>query len=416
MYQGRTNFRWVVIALLFIITFINYIDRASIAYAIDGIKSEFHLDQYKIGLILGAFGIGYTFTTFLGGLAADHIGAKRTLALASLFWGVASAMTGVATGFMMVFLARILLGLSEGPNFPALTRAVSDWLPEKERNRALSFALISVPVALAISGPIVAELISLFSWRGTYFILTFLAFIWLPVWWFLFQDNPANSKHVNKNELIYIQKENIIKSKISSQQNPWRILLLNKTLLVNNWAFFVFSFYLFFFMTWLPTYLSMKYHFDLKQIGFYSLFPWLLAAVMMWVVGSISDKIFKKTQNLRLSRSYPIFLSQLISALCVIPVAFIGNLYIALLFLSLAVGFAMSANAAYYAVNVDLAKERAGTALGIMDAVFAIAGFISPSLTGVIVTWTGNFAAVFFLLAVLALSSVLLTMIFHNRS
>ncbi len=150
--MDRTNFRWIVVTLLFFITIINYIDRASISYAIDSIAHEYHLSHNQIGLILGAFGIGYTFTTFLGGIAADRYGARHTLMWSTLFWGVSTALIGLANGFLVIFLARIILGCAEGPNFPGMTRAVSDWLPETERNRALSFALISVPISLAL-GP-----------------------------------------------------------------------------------------------------------------------------------------------------------------------------------------------------------------------------------------------------------------------
>ena len=75
----------------------------------------------------------------------------------------------------------------------------------------------------------------------------------------------------------------------------------------------------------------------------------------------------------------------------------------------------MSANAAFYAVNIDIAKDRAGTALGVMEALFAIAGMVAPIVTGFIITATGHYNAAFVLLSVLALSSAILIALFHNR-
>jgi ACS family hexuronate transporter-like MFS transporter len=415
MELNRTNFRWVIVTLLFLITFINYVDRASISYAIDNIAIEFHLSDWQIGLVLGAFGVGYVFTTLLGGIAADKFGAKKTLIVSIFFWGIGSFCTGIATGFIMVFLSRIILGLAEGPSFPAMTRAISDWLSEKERNRSLAFALISVPLALALGGPIMSHLILTLSWRGAYYFLTGLALIWIPIWWWLFEDKPEDSSHVNQAELAYLKEEDISKPKNTSQQLTWSFLFFNRTLLVNNWSFFVFGYYLFFFMTWLPRYLNQTYHLNLTQIGFYSIAPWLFAALMMWVVGVLSDYIFRKTKSLRLSRSYPILVTQFLSAVCIVPILLTNDIFYAMLFISLAVGFAMSANASYYAVNIDIAKERAGSALGIMDAVFAIAGFLAPTLTGALISLTGHFEATFFLLVALALSSTLTTFLFHNR-
>jgi sugar phosphate permease len=416
MNRKRSHFRWVIVALLFIITLINYIDRASIAYAIDDITKEFLLTEGQIGLVLGAFGVGYVFTTLTGGMAADKYGAKITFIVAIFFWGLGSLFTGLATGFAMVFVARIVLGLAEGPCFPALSRAISDWLSETERNRALSLALIAVPVSLAISGPIVSQLILKLTWRGTYYFLTLLALMWIPIWWWLFHNKPDDSPYVNIGELEYLREQSLNKTSLKSDKITWHYLLTNKTLLANNWAFFVFGYYLFFFMTWLPSYLNHSYHLNLKQIGMYSIAPWLLAAFMMWVVGILSDYIFIKTGSFRLSRSYPIFISQLLSAVCIIPIVLTDNIVYAMIFISLAIGFAMSANASYYAVNIDLAKERAGTALGIMDAVFAIAGFLAPTITGYSISLTGHFEAAFYLMAGLALSSSLITLLVHNRA
>ena len=150
----RSNYRWIVVGLLFLITITNYIDRASISFAIDKMEHLFHLNDEQMGLILGAFGIGYVITTLLGGIAVDRYGARIILLLGTLLWAISIGLTGLATGFMMVYVARILLGFAEGPNFPAMTRAIGDWLPVHERARSLSVSLIAVPLAIAIGSPI----------------------------------------------------------------------------------------------------------------------------------------------------------------------------------------------------------------------------------------------------------------------
>lgn len=165
----RSNYRWFINFLLFSITMINYIDRASIAYAIDLIAKDFQLNTKQMGLVLGAFGVGYAVTTILGGLAADYYGAKKTFGLSILLWAIAALFIAGSTGFMVLLGARVLLGLAEGPNFPALTRAISDWLSIKERTRALSFALLSVPASLALCGPVMSQLIVALGWRGGLF-------------------------------------------------------------------------------------------------------------------------------------------------------------------------------------------------------------------------------------------------------
>ena len=417
-----TRFRWAVIGLLFFITVINYIDRSAIAYAMDDLAHAFGLNARSEGLILGAFGIGYLATTFLGGIWTDRYGAHRTLLLAALLWSFAIGATALATGFAVLFAARVVLGIAEGPNFPVMNRVVADWLSPNERAIALSNALVAVPLALAIGAPIVTFLILHAGWRGMFAILTVLGLLWVPLWWFAFRDFPEHSPRVNEAELKHIRGDGqrhaddarAVHASRRQLKGLWRFLFTNPTLLANNWAFFVFGYALFFFMTWMPAYLSRMYGMNLKQVGLFSILPWLLAAVLLLVTGRISDAVLKRTGRLRLARSHPIWISQLLAASSIVPVVLSHSRTVALVFLSLAVGLGMAANAAFYAVNVDVAPERSGTALGVMDAFFAIAGFAAPAITGWLVHATGNFNDAFWLMAALSLSSVLVVLVFHH--
>jgi ACS family hexuronate transporter-like MFS transporter len=133
----RSRYRWFIIFLLFAITAINYIDRSAIAYAIPAMQRELGLSPADIGIILGAFGIGYAITTLIGGFAVDRHGARLVLTVAVILWSLSIGATALASGFIVLCASRVLLGVSEGPNFPALTGAVSHWLSPHERATAL---------------------------------------------------------------------------------------------------------------------------------------------------------------------------------------------------------------------------------------------------------------------------------------
>ena len=120
--MSRTRFRWFVVFLLFAITIVNYIDRAAIAYAIPMIQRDLGLSPAATGAVLGAFGLGYAMTTLLGGFAVDRYGARAVLTIAAILWSLSIGMTGLATSVAILYIARVLLGISEGPNFPALDR------------------------------------------------------------------------------------------------------------------------------------------------------------------------------------------------------------------------------------------------------------------------------------------------------
>ena len=144
------------------------------------------------------------------------------------------------------------------------------------------------------------------------------------------------------------------------------------------------------------------------------LLPWLAAAVTLWLFGRWSDHLLATTGRLRIARSWLIAGTQLVAAIAIVPVAVTDNLTVAIAGITVAVAASMGANAAYYAVNVDIVPERAATALGIMDFAFAIAGFLAPAITGWVLNIRGSFTDGFLLMAVLALSSVLVVLAFHH--
>ncbi|MBP2150536.1 MFS transporter [Xanthobacter flavus] len=415
--MAATRFHRVVIFLLFAITVVNYIDRAAISYAIPEIEQQLGLSKAAAGTILGAFGLGYAVTTLVGGFAVDRYGARIVLTVAAVLWSLSIGLTGLASGFLTLYLARTLLGMAEGPNFSAVTGAVERWLPPARQASALSYALVAVPVALACGGPIVTQLLAALGWRGTFAVLFVVSLVWVPLWFFLFRDDPAQSRHVNAQELAFIregQKAEVAPVRRWPRMSEVRVLLTNRTLLVNYWAFFVFGYFLFFFMAWLPSYLQQSYGLNLPAVGVFTVLPWLCAAGALWALGRWSDHLLTTTGRLRVSRSYLIAGTQLVAALAVVPVAFSASLPVAITCISLAVAASMGANAAYFAVNVDIVPEKAATALGIMDFCFALAGFVAPVVTGFVLSLRGSFADGFALMAVLALSSVALVLAFHR--
>ena len=419
--MARSRYRWFIVFLLFAITVVNYIDRAALSYAIPMIQRDLGLSPASTGAILGAYVLGYAITTLIGGFAVDRYGARLILTIAAVLWSLSIGATALATSVTILYAARVLLGVSEGPNFPALTGAVSHWLSPHERATALANALLAVPLALAIGGPLVTQLLGWLDWRLTFAALFVLSAAWIPLWYFCFRDDPSQSRFVNEAELAHIRKTDpgmtaaphaVLKS--WPEAGVLKALLTNRTLLANTWAFFVFGYFLFFFMTWLPSYLEQKYGLNIASVGLFSVLPWLSATVLLWAMGRWSDHLLKTTGRMRIARSYLIAGSQFVAAIAVIPVALTDDLTVAIAGITVAVAASMGANAAYYAVNVDIAPQRAATALGIMDFAFAIAGFLAPAITGWVLNIRGSFADGFLLMTVLALSSVLVVLLFHH--
>jgi sugar phosphate permease len=404
----RSNYRWTVIGLAFFITLVNYLDRSAIAYAIGPICHEFNLDKAQFGYIAGAFGIGYMVMTVVGGVMVDRWGAHKVWAGAALVWSLCTASMGMAGSFAGLFALRALLGIAEGPHFPALTRVVADWLPIKERARATAYGLTAVPAASVIGAPLITSLVIAFGWKVMFLALGSAGIFWSCLWLIFFRDRPESSPHVSKAELALINDGRIAVAQLSgSEENrsshggkrtSWHFMLFNSSLMANNVAFFAFGYLLFFALTWLPGYLEHTYNMQLKQVGIYAMAPWLTAAILLPAAGWLSDWLFEKTGSMRIARSHLIWICQLLSLLCFIPLLYVHSLNFTIVMISLGVGFGLMPNSAFYALNCDLAHDRAATSLGIMDAFFALAGILAPILTGLVAQATGEFTGAFAIL------------------
>jgi MFS transporter, ACS family, hexuronate transporter len=414
---SSSNYRYVILALAFLITLVNYMDRAAISYAIGPIKREFGLDDSQFGYILAAFGIGYAIMTLGGGIIVDRWGARRIWPAAAILWSGFTALMGCVVGFPALLALRVLLGLSEGPHFPAFTRVVADWLPQSERVRATGFGLCAVPLASAIGAPLISTLIISLGWKAMFVVLASVGVIWALIWFLLFRDYPDSSKYVSESELKHIHEGQVTDRSVSDDARrtkersegltTWKSMLSNPALISNNIAYFAFGYSLFFALTWLPGYLEHAHKVQLQEAGVILIAPWLTAAILLPVAGYLSDWLWIKTGSKQISRSYLICICQLISGISYVPMLFNPSLGIAMISISLGVGFGMMPNAAFYAINCDLAKDRAATSQGIMNCCSAIASIMAPAMTGMIAARTGNFAGAFAVLIFFTLVSVI---------
>ncbi len=408
------RFRWFIVALAFLACIITYLDRTALSYAVTPIEQTFHLNNTAFGGMAAAFGVGYLAMTVIGGLLVDRFGSRKIWSIFGICWSISCALIGLATGFFWLFVFRLLLGLSEGPSFPALTRVVADWLPQKERARALALSLAAVPFASVLGAPFIAHLIVAFGWRIMFIILGCLGVIWVCIWCYYYRDKPNQSHLVTPAERKLLEDNYQEMMQEKSTRTSWRYLLTNRVLLTNNYAFFAFGYLLFFAITWLPGYLEQTYHMQLQTVGWFLIAPWFSATIFILLGGMISDWLWKKTKTIRASRTHLIWICQILSVLCFLPVVFSHSQTMAILGITFGVAFGLMPNSAFYAINADLAFDKAATSLGIMDGAFALAGILAPFLTGWLASLLGNFSGAILLMMLLTLSSALAVFLFQR--
>jgi nitrate/nitrite transporter NarK len=247
-----------------------------------------------------------------------------------------------------------------------------------------------------------------------FFIISLTGILWAGVWYFFFRDRPEDSPYVNAEEKKLIATPSLLKGEQKKNFVDWRFILTHPALIANNIAYFAFGYMLFFATLWLPGYFLSQHGLNLKSVGWYLTIPWLVGAIFLKAGGVISDYLYQKTGSGRLARSHVIWISQLLAAVFFVCLSFTSTLGLSIVFLSLALGFGLMPQPAFFSINIDVAKERAGTAQGVTSSCLSLAGVIAPIMTGWLIDFTGNYQGAFLLLAGLTGVAVVTVILFHH--
>lgn len=400
--NNASRYRFVVLALCFLLTLVNYMDRAIISFAIEPIKQDFDLTNTSFGVLISAFALGTVSINAFAGWLLDRSNVRFIWTISIVFWSIIMIFLGMAHMLALFIALRYLLGLGEGVNFPAMNRTMADWMPRAELGRMVSIGLLGVPMAMLVGAPLLSHMITWMDWRKSFICLGVSGLLVGVAWVLLYRKGPYR-----------VQPD---KGSRAREKAPptWPELLKNPTLLATSWSFFAFGYVLFFAISWMPGYLEQTYGMKLTAIGWFSSLPWLLALLLMPLAGWLSDWLMLKTGSIRISRVHVIWICQLIAVAFFIPLIFIKSPTVAVICLSLAIGFSMMPNSPYYSICTDLFHEQAGAATGIIVTFFSVSGIVSPLLTGWLTDLFGGFAAAFGALAVLVTTAVLGMLLFAH--
>ncbi|MFI8793609.1 MFS transporter [Streptomyces sp. NPDC055105] len=411
MSSSRSHVRWLTLGLIVALIVINYIDRSAISYAVDPLTKAFGISKSQYGLISSAFSIGYMVFAFMAGPLVDRYGARRILLAGVAIWSVVTAVTPVAGSFIGLFVTRIILGAGEGPGFPAASRTVSRWLPQKERGIALAMVGgVAVAGSLLIGGPLVSQLISVLTWRGMFWVLAGLGVLWFAVAYALLKNTPDDHSKVSAAERAYIAAGQLEEERSSTVSVQWRPILTNRNLWIIAVGYFAWGF-----MYWLPDYLSSAYDLSITQVGLFTVAPWAAGIVGALIGGVITDRVFARTGSER-SRLTIMGIALLLSGASLIPIFSAPSLTVSVTFISIGVGLGFVTGGIWWVAAIDAAPSQPGLAAGFADAAFALSGIIAPSAMGYIVSLTGSYSSGFVVMTVLAVIGAGSMLVLPKRS
>lgn len=402
-----TNIRWRIVLLLFIAGFINYLDRSALSVAAPALSQELHLSPAHLGLAFSTFFIGYAMFNAIGGWAADRWGGKKVFSGAILAWSVLCGATGLATGFGSLLAVRTLFGMAEGPLATTINKIVNNWFPHKESATAFGFANCGLPLGGAVAGPVVGLLTVAYGWRIAFAGVACFGLVWLVFWHFLTTDRPHQHPRVSEAERLLIETDRSV-SEDPRDVKSLGTYLKQPAILAAMISYFGYSYILFFFLTWFPSFLTMDRHLSLKSMSIATALPWMLGFIGYGLSGVLSDFVFRKTGNALRARKWVLIICLGAAGICVALAGTVTTTAHALLLMAVAVFALYLSGSTYWALIQDtIPGPRLGSVGGCVHSIANCAGIIGPALTGFLVQRSHTFFSAFVLAGAIALASVL---------
>jgi sugar phosphate permease len=366
---------------------LTYIDRNNVSTAAFVFKQDLHLTNTQVGLVFSAFAYPYLIFQIVGGWVSDRFGARVTLTVSALIWGIATLLTGKSNGLAALLCARLLLGFGEGATFPTATRAMSDWLPAKKRGFGQGITHSSARLGNALTPPLVAWLIAVVTWRGSFIILGLISIAWAIAWGLYFRDDPASHHAITSHELEELP-DYAAKEKRAKKSVPW--MILTRRMLPVTAVYFCYAWTLWLYLAWIPSFFLHSYGLKLQDSALFSSGVFFAGVLGNTVGGMLSDRILSRTGSHNKARRDLVIIGFLCSLACMLPLLFSHNLTGAAICLSLAFFFSEFTIGPMWAIPMDIAPRFAGSASGLMNTGTAFAAIISPLVFGFVIDKTGN--------------------------
>ena len=398
-----TRYRWVICALLFFATTINYVDRQVLGILAPTLQKEIGWSEAQYGAIVSWFTLAYAFGYLGAGRLMDKIGTRLGFAVSVVIWSLAAIAHSLAHTVRGFGLARFALGVGESGNFPASIKTVAEWFPVRER--ALATGIFNAGSNIgAIITPLVVPWIALnWGWRAAFIATGSLGFVWLLFWLPIYR-RPQEHPKVSAGELALIQGE----ARESTTPAKWSALLKHR----QTWAYAIGKFMTdpiwWFYLYWLPKFLDSRYGIKLASVAAPLIVIYVLADVGSIFGGWLSGALIKRRWSVNAARKT----TMLIAAVAILPTMFAPaskGLWLSVGIVGVAAAAHQWWSANIFTLASDMFPRRAlGTVVGIGGFAGAMGGVLFQRLTGLVLQSNGDDYTPIFVVCGLAYVSALL--------
>lgn len=401
------NLRWLIIGLIALATTINYIDRQAIAVVAPVISKEFGLTAQDYSWLPFWFLFAYSMMQIFSGRLIDVIGTKRGFSLSIVWWSIANMLHAFGQGVISFSAFRFLLGVGEAGNYPAGLKAIAEWFPKRERATAVGIINAGTGLGAILAPPIVAFLVAVYSWKVAFIVTGAIGFVWLIAWQIVYAT-PKEHAWITDAERALIEADGEIIVP-GEQPRPWHYFFRYKEVWGIMLGRFVCDGAFYFFVFWLPKYLTDVRGFNISQIGYFAWIPFLAADAGALFGGWLCGYLISRGRSVNDSRKIVIWLGALI-----VPVILLASSTespMRALFL-IAIGmFAIQIkSSSLFTVPADLFRSKdVAFVWGLSGAAGSFGGMLFQPLVGWLVDHH-SYTPVFWIAAFMHIASALVVM------
>jgi sugar phosphate permease len=405
--------RWTrLIPVAIIVYIISFMDRTNIGFAFGGMGTDLHITKTQEGLAGGIFFIGYLFLQIPGGHLAERWSAKKFVGIMILVWGVFAVLSGFVQNFGQLLAIRFVLGIAEGGIWPAILVLISHWFPTRERARAYGVWMMNIAISSIITAPLSGWILSISDWRMLFIVEGIFPFvIAAPLWFWLVADRPSHAKWVSPAEREYIEtslaRENADAPEFAGFSAVFRSGVVWRLVVV----YFLIQVGFYGLNLWLPHLVKETTGGSSVLVGVVTAIPYIFAIVGLYLNARAADRSGRY--------AFHVVLPMVVAAVALVASVAVGHLAaLSILLVSLAMGGALAYDGPFWAsASRAMPVALAGGAMGLINALGNLGGFVGPYVGGYLQDATGgSFLSTSVVLAVAMLLAGLVMLTVRGRA
>jgi sugar phosphate permease len=413
--SARSRIAWRLLPFLFLLYVANYLDRTNISYAMLGMKGDLGMTDSVFGTASGIFFIGYFALQIPGALLVERWSARMLLAITLIMWGALTTLTGFVRTPLELYGARFLLGAAEAGFFPGVIVYLSHWFINRDRAKAIGLFMSAIPIAYIFGGPVAGYILGLQclgipGWRWLFLLEGAPAIILGIATLFLLPDRPNEARWLRPNERDWITTRLAEERRAKADAEQVTIWQALRVLVLTAGLFFTYTGgYAFWF--WFPTMLKRLTGWTDVRVGWIGALPFVAGLIGMLVVGWDSDRMRE--------RRWHFAIPQLTAALALSVWFFLppSNVLLVIVFSLVAFGTIAYLPSFWALPSAFLTSSAAAAAVGFINCMASIGGFVGPKIIGNLSQSTGSFRAGFiFMIACWTIASVLVLLCPRERA